>query len=47
MFKQVLEEARGNLAGDDLGRVVTQHDELHDQLTLFPSNLGINSMRSW
>ena len=30
MFEQVLQEARGDLAGNDLGRVVIQHDGLHD-----------------
>ena len=29
MFEHVLQEARGELAGNDLGRVVIQHDELH------------------
>ena len=30
MLEQVLEEARSNLAGNDLGRVVIKHIELHD-----------------
>ena len=34
MFEQVLEEARGNLAGNDLGRVVIQHDKLHDPIII-------------
>ena len=34
MFEQVLEEACGNLAGNDLGCVVIQHDELHDPIII-------------
>ena len=34
MFHQVLQEARGNLAGNDLGRVVIQHDGLHDPIVI-------------
>ena len=30
MFEHVLQEARGDLAGNYLGRVVIQHDGLHD-----------------
>ena len=32
MFKHVLQEARGDLAGNDLGCVVIQHDGLHDPI---------------
>jgi hypothetical protein len=32
MFENVLEEARGNLAGNDLGRVVIHHQLLHDPI---------------
>jgi hypothetical protein len=32
MFEDVLEEARGNLAGNDLGRVVIHHQGLHDPI---------------
>ena len=32
MFEHVLQEARGDLAGNDLGRVVIQHDGLHDPI---------------
>ena len=34
MFHHVLQEARGNLAGNDLGRVVIQHDVLHDPIVI-------------
>ena len=34
MFHHVLQEARGNLAGNDLGRVVIQHDSLHDPIVI-------------
>ena len=34
MFHHVLQEARGNLAGNDLGRVVIQHDDLHDPIVI-------------
>ena len=34
MFEHVLQEARGNLAGNDLGRVVIQHDGLHDPIVI-------------
>ena len=34
MFYHVLQEARGNLAGNDLGRVVSQHDGLHDPIVI-------------
>ena len=34
MFHHVLQEARGNLAGNDLGRVVIQHDGLHDPIVI-------------
>ena len=34
MFEHVLQEARGNLAGNDLGRVVIQHDGLHDSIII-------------
>ena len=34
MFEHVLQEARGDLAGNDLGRVVIQHDGLHDPIVV-------------
>ena len=34
MFEHVLQEARGDLAGNDLGHVVIQHDGLHDPIVL-------------
>ena len=34
MFDHVLQEARGDLAGNDLGRVVIQHDGLHDPIVI-------------
>ena len=34
MFDQVLNEARGDLAGNDLGRVIIQHEELHDPIVI-------------
>ena len=34
MFDQVLKEARGDLAGNDLGRVIIQHEELHDPIVI-------------
>ena len=34
MFHHVLQEARGNLAGNDFGRVVIQHDGLHDPIII-------------
>ena len=32
MFEEVLERARGNLEGNDLGRVVIHHNGLHDPI---------------
>ena len=34
MFHHVLQEARGDLAGNDLGRVVIQYDGLHDPIVV-------------
>ena len=34
MFEHVLQEGRGNLAGNDLGRVVIQYDGLHDPIVI-------------
>ena len=34
MFEDVLHEARGDLAGNDLGRIVIQHDGLHDPIVV-------------
>ena len=34
MFDQVLNEARGDLAGNDLGRVIIQHERLHDPIVI-------------
>lgn len=34
MFNDVLEQARGDLAGNDLGRVVIQHEVLHDPIVV-------------
>ena len=34
MFDQVLNEARGDLAGNDLGRVIIQHEGLHDPIVI-------------
>ena len=34
MFDDVLDQARGNLAGNDLGRVIIQHDDLHDPIVV-------------
>ena len=34
MFEDVLDEARGDLAGNDLGRVVIHHDELQDPIVV-------------
>ena len=47
MFDQVLNEAWGDLEGNDLGRVVIQHDGLHDPIviSLKPCNkLGANKV---
>ena len=34
MFEDILQEARGDLAGNDLGRVVIHHDGLHDPIVV-------------
>ena len=34
MFEHMLQEARGDLDGNDLGRVVIQHDGLHDPIVI-------------
>ena len=34
MFDHVLNEARGDLAGNDLGRVIIQHEGLHDPILI-------------
>ena len=34
MFEHMLQEARGDLAGNDLGRVVIQHDGLHGPIVV-------------
>ena len=34
MFEHVLQEARGDLAGNDLGRVVIRHDGLQDPIVV-------------
>ena len=34
MFHHVLQEARGNLVGNDLGHVVIHHDGLHDPIVI-------------
>ena len=36
MFEHVLQEARGDLAGKDLGPVVIQHHGLHDPIVVPP-----------
>ena len=34
MFDQVLNEAWGDLAGNDLGRIIIQHEGLHDPIVI-------------
>ena len=34
MFDHVLNEARGDLVGNDLGRVIIQHEGLHDPIVI-------------
>ena len=34
MFEDILDEARGDLAGNDLGRVVVHHDGLQDPIVV-------------
>ena len=34
MFDDVLDQARGDLAGNDLGRVVIQHDTLNNPIVV-------------
>ena len=41
MFEDILDEARGDLAGNDLGRVVIHHDGLKTRLWS-PYNPGID-----
>ena len=34
MFEDILDEARGDLAGNNLGRVVIQHDGIQDPIVV-------------